>query len=115
MLHEQYQKSTQSRGRPNYILFDDIRECLDGFARIVAFRNTNPGSLNKNNMAIEMVIEGQFKDGLKHGYCRLISCVDGSCALGHHYKGEQYGKWCYYKPDGDFMMPEGIYKGQECT
>ena len=36
--------------------------------------NTKP-----ENLEIEMVTEGQFKDGLKDGYNRVMNARDGSC------------------------------------
>lgn len=53
--------------------------------------------------------------GLKEGYCRGLSAVDGSCAAGYHKNGIPNGKFCQYKADGDFAIPQGIYEGNQCT
>jgi hypothetical protein len=52
---------------------------------------------------------------LKEGYCRGISAVDGSCAVGYHKNGIPNGKFSQYKSNGEFATPQGIYEGSTCT
>ena len=67
------------------------------------------------NNELDSVVEGQFKEGQKHGYARGISAIDGSCAAGYHTDGSPDGKWVFYKPNGDFAKPEGLYEGSTCN
>ena len=69
--------------------------------------NTKP-----ENLEIDTVIEGQFKEGLKDGYCRVMSARDGSCQVGFFAKNVPMGKYCMYNLDGTYILPEGLYEGE---
>ena len=123
-LHEKYQQSLLKKGksmvnttkvaRPDYVKFDDIKESLTGFARMVSYKNHSDGP-NSLYYELDSVVEGQFKEGKRHGFCRGITAIDGSCAVGFHEDGAPKGKWCSYRPNGDFAKPEGLYDGTTCT
>jgi len=98
----------------DYLKFDEIKESLNGFARMVSYKSTN-GSPDPQYCEIESVEEGEFKAGLKNGYCRSMSAIDGSCAAGYHKDGIPHGKWTSYKSNGEFALPQGLYEGSNCT
>ena len=103
-----------SSSKEEFVKFDDIKDSLTGYGRMISYKsnNSNPDPAFNN---IDSVVEGQFQKGLKHGYCRGISAIDGSCAAGFHKEGIPNGKWTFYKPDGHFGKPEGLYEGSTCT
>ena len=37
---------------------------------------------------------------------------DGSCEVGFFVKNTPMGKYCMYKADGTYILPEGLYEGQ---
>ena len=100
--------------RETYLNFDEIRDNLTGFARIVYYK-TLSGDPTSDDAQLEMVVEGQFLEGLMHGYCRGISAVNGSCSVGYHHNGLPQGKFSSYRLDGTFATQEGIYEGKKCT
>ena len=91
-----------------YLQFNDIKASLNGYARIVSYKVSqskdestyNSLTPETNRCELEYVTEGQFRNGLKNGYCRSISANDGSCAVGFHLDGIPQGKWSSYKPNG---------------
>ena len=97
-----------------FMQFDDIKESINGFARIISYKAFN-GNPEAENNELESVVEGQFKGGLKEGYCRGISAINGSCSAGFHKAGVPSGKWTAYKSTGEFSHPEGFYDGTTCT
>jgi hypothetical protein len=97
-----------------FMKFDDIKDSLNGYARIIYYKASNGNPAPENN-EIESLVEGKFTKGLKDGYCRGISALNGSCAVGYHKEGLPFGKWCNYKSDGFFAQPEGLYEGIKCT
>lgn len=66
-------------------------------------------------MELECIEEGQYVEGLKHGYCRVISAVDGSCEVGFFEEDMPRGKFCKFAADGSYEKPEGLYEGEKCT
>lgn len=69
-------------------------------------------NMNAKNLEIKTVEEGCFKDGMKDGYCRLIDANTGNCEVGFFQKNVPMGKYCMYKLDGTYVLPEGLYEGQ---
>ena len=63
------------------------------------------------NLEINQVEEGRFENGLKQGYCRVMYAKDGSCEVGFFNKNAPMGKYCMYKADGTYILPEGLYEG----
>lgn len=75
---------------------------MTGFARIVRYHNVyapvdqQDGVLNLTrdaklnmfqnpaNLSLIEVIEGEFVQGKKEGYCRTLSAEDGSCKVGFY-------------------------------
>ena len=103
--------STTSNER---VVFDSIKEYVTGFARIVYYKSVS-GVPTAENAELEMIIEGEFKEGLMNGYCRGMSAINGGCSTGFHVAGLPQGKFCSYKLDGTFAQEEGIYEGKKCT
>ncbi len=73
---------------------------MTGYARLIKYKSSNSNNDSAHN-EIESMEEGHFVKGLKDGYCRSISAIDGSCAVGYHKEGLPNGKWCYYKYNGE--------------
>ena len=94
------------------LMFDDIKESLNGWARIISYKAID-GDADKK-CELESVVEGKFKNGLKEGYCRGISAINGSSCAGFNKQGIPHGKWSAYKPSGEFSHPEGLYEGTTC-
>lgn len=92
--------------------FDDIKESLNGWARIISYKSID--GYKTKNCELESVVEGKFKNGLKEGYCRGISAINGSSCAGFNKQGIPHGKWSAYKPTGEFSHPEGLYEGTSC-
>ena len=84
---------------------------MTGWARIISYQTTEPGSRDATEKRLESVYEGHFTQGLKDGYVRGISAVDGSCSAGMHTKDLVNGKFITFKPDGQPGKPEGFYDG----
>ena len=109
------------------VLWSDIKEGITGYVRMIRYTNHSLPSdidlnkpdvasklinLNSENLEIETVEEGSFKNGLKDGYCRVMQARDGSCEVGFFQKNIPMGKYCMYKSDGTYLLPEGLYEGQ---
>ena len=99
---------------PVKLTFDEIKESVTGFARIVYYKTTG-STVTADNSEIEQVVEGEFVNGKMEGYARGISAINGSCAVGFHSNGIPNGKWCLYHKDGHFTQREGIYEGKRCV
>lgn len=108
------------------VLWDDIKAGITGYVRIIRYTNhsmpaeidlnkaeiaTKMINLKSENLEIESVQEGSFKEGLKDGYCRVMQATDGSCEVGFFQKDVPMGKYCMYKQDGTYLLPEGLYEG----
>lgn len=107
-------KLTGSTKDKDFIQFEDIKESINGYARIISYKAINGNPESENN-ELESVFEGKFKNGLKDGYCRGISAINGSASAGFHKEGIPHGKWTAYKYNGEFSHPEGFYEGTTCT
>ena len=81
------------------MVFDDIKEHLNGYARVVYYKRVvqNTGTITKESFELDKVVEGQFVNGEMNGYCRGISAVNGGCFAGFHKNDVPNGKYCYYK------------------
>lgn len=97
-----------------FLQFDEIKESINGYARIVSYKAIN-GNPEPENNELESVVEGQFKAGLKEGFNKGISAINGSCSVGFHKEGIPHGKWTAYKFNGEFSHSEGLYEGTTCT
>lgn len=58
--------------------------------------------MSSANLELVSVEEGQFREGKKEGYCRIIHATDGSCEVGFFSKDLPMGKYCKYKLDGTY-------------
>lgn len=102
-------------GKTTNLVLDEIKEFVTGFARIINYKVVPGASGKADEYELESVVEGEFKNGEMDGYCRAISAINGCCSAGFHEAGKPNGKWSYYRADGTFGLPEGIYEGQKCT
>ena len=93
------------------VYYDELATGIDGYARVIKYVNhsiskyqtedgkeedySGFGLVNEKseNLEIVEVSEGQFKDGKKQGYCRVIS-ADGSCEVGFFDDDLPKGKFC---------------------
>lgn len=91
--------------RTKQIFFKDIAPGITGIARIIRYTNTTIGnmidvdnkstkmiSMNPRNLSIVALEEGEFKNGKKDGYCRVLH-DDQSCETGFFKKDEPWGKF----------------------
>ena len=87
-----------------FLRFDDIRDSLTGYGRMVYYKSnhSNPDPVYNE---LERMEEGHFYRGLKDGYCRSLSAVNGTAAAGFHVNGNPSGKWCAYRANGEFSHP----------
>lgn len=117
--------SSFKSARSTPFLFDDIKEGLNGFARIIEYANHSvPEYINANDpysghgvisydskhMEIISVSEGEIEKGLMNGYNRRIN-FNGGAQVGFFKEEIPWGKYTEYAPDGSFEKPEGIYEG----
>lgn len=107
------------------VFWKDIKEGVTGYVRIVRYTNHSVTNLiddngeaihkelnmNPSSLEIKMVEEGGYKNGLKEGYCRVLYATDGKCEVGFFQKDVPMGKYCMYKLDGTYILPEGLYEG----
>lgn len=103
-----------------FVLFEDIKDCLTGYARFIEFRcfqqgldgfsdPSMDGAFQKN--WILSMTEGEYYKGNVSGFSRTINAFNGYCKLGYYQEGKPYGKWCEFKSNGTFWQPEGIWDG----
>ena len=102
-------------GSKTQLTFDEIKASVTGYARIINYKVIVGTSGKPDKYELESVVEGEFKHGEMDGYCRAISAINGCCSAGFHEAGKPNGKWSYYRADGTFGQPEGIYEGTKCT
>ena len=111
------------------IFYDDIKEAMNGYARIVKYMNHSVNKVIKEdnmpessqflirtspeNLEITEVHEGRYENGLKHGYNRIISARDGSCEVGFFISDVPKGKYCKYNLDGTYDKEEGLYENEQ--
>ena len=67
--------------------------------------------MEPKDLEIKEIEEGSYENGKKHGYCRVISAIDGSCEVGFFVNDEPKGKYAVYNLDGTFAKEEGLYEG----
>lgn len=102
--------------QPSQTHFDEIKDSLTGFARIIKYTNTRYDPMSDSESCeILGVEEGQFAHGKKNGYCRVISALDGSAECGWFIEDEVKGKFCKYNREGTYDFPEGFYEGENCS
>ena len=94
-----------------FLKYDDIKASLCGWARFISYQTTNPGSRDPTYKRFEALYEGQYDQGLKNGYVRGITGIDGSCSAGMHEKDVVCGKHLSFKNTGEMAKPEGFYEG----
>jgi len=82
-------------GRPKFLKFDDIKEHITGYGRMIYYKSNNSNPDPQFN-ELEKVDEGHFVKGHKDGYCRSLSAINGQCAAGYHKEGIPNGKWVSY-------------------
>jgi hypothetical protein len=103
-------------------LFDEIKEALTGFARIIEFRCFKAGMDGLADPSqdgaymhnwILSITEGEISKGLPHGYNRIFNAFNGNCKIGYYQYGEPYGKWTEFSAKGGHWKEEGIYLGEK--
>ena len=107
-----YKKVNQATGsQQTFINFDDIKSSLCGWARIISYQTTTAGSRDAAHKRLEAVYEGHFDAGMKDGYVRGLSAIDGSCSAGMHESDIVSGKFLSFRSNGESARPEGFYDG----
>ena len=81
-------KSTQSVRAPIHntrvdFTFDEIKDSLNGIGRIVRYEVKNPDLFvfqpnDMSNLDLKEIAEGNFVNGVQHGYCRTFRT--GTCS-----------------------------------
>lgn len=102
-----------------FLLYDDIKESLTGYARIVSFRcfftgtdglpDPTADNVEKYNW-IMTVQEGGIKNGQIDGFNRIFNCYNGFCTFGYYKNGQEYGKYKYFD-NFAFVLAEGNFMG----
>lgn len=102
------------------VYWKEIKEGITGYVRIIKYTNHSvptvldvdqmekSGSklinMKPENLEIDDITEGQFKNGMKDGYCRVMHAKDGACEVGFFQKDAPMGKYCMYKADGTYIL-----------
>ena len=91
--------------------FDDIKNSMNGYGRIIYFRCHDDHK--PEHQHLEYIQEGKFRNGLMNGYCRDMSIIDGEahCKLGFWKDGEPSGKYQKFDLEGNSLQ-EGIMEGE---
>mmetsp|Transcript_11178 Transcript_11178/g.18792 ORF Transcript_11178/g.18792 Transcript_11178/m.18792 type:complete len:192 (+) Transcript_11178:174-749(+) len=92
----------------NFVLFDDIKNSLNGFGRFIEFRcivknrlgQHDPTFSSKKENWISSVKEGHFLKGVPDGYQRQLIGFNGHCKQGFFKDGQPYGKYVEYDLNG---------------
>ena len=108
------------------VYYDDIRPALTGYARIIEYVNhsvpeftdvQNPLSASKvitsdpSKLDLVCVSEGSILLGKLDGYGRRMNANTGITEVGFFAQDVPTGKYCQYRADGTFELPEGLYEG----
>ena len=65
-------------------------------------------------MNLAYIEEGFFKNGKKHGYCRVYDCIAKTVECGFYEKDVPHGKLMVWDKDGQLKKDMGLYKGKNC-
>ena len=123
-----------STKKKTLVYWDDIKAALTGYARIIHYVNHSNvfkqvGKSNEvfgehmtltdqkpESLEVTMIQEGRFEEGKNKGYSRIItSDVENACQVGFFIDGQPKGKHAYFKLDGTFSQPEGLYEGDKLS
>jgi len=132
LLKKKNPLTTEKKQAP--LFWEEIKEGVTGYARIVHFVNhshvynqvedydnvfgDNMVFRNQDDSSLEvkLIEEGKFEKGVKNGYARVITpSQDAACQLGFFVDGAPKGKHVFYKQDGTFSKPEGLYDGEQVS
>ena len=88
------------------VYLEDILQGLTGFARIIHYTNhsLNSAENQKPLCEIDIVEEGEFLEGMRNGYCRVMNATDSSCEVGFFQHNTPMGKYCKYNVDGTYIL-----------
>ena len=99
---EQYKAHPKQRPH-DFLKLDNIKHLIDGYARIIYYqvysyeadqKTYNPFINPRKNRLVQMR-EGQFKNGLSHGYARTMD-FQNDVSVGYFYQGKAFGKVQFY-------------------
>ena len=120
-----------------FVAFDDIKHALNGIVRMIEFRSFAAASdkpqdimmgRRNNNQAdptiegassenwILSILEGDFKDGIPHGFCRKIDAFNGNCRIGYFKDAKAFGKYAemnIISSEIEDVSKPGIYFGKD--
>lgn len=123
--------------RTKQIFFKEIAGAITGLARIVRYTNlsipnmievdntkksssTKMINMNPLNLRMVLIEEGEFKEGKKDGYCRVLH-EDQSCETGFYKANEPWGKFEWHlnvslAEKQSWKLKPGLYEGyNKCT
>ena len=82
----------------------DIASCLNGIARFTYFRCIEDSKgLGQTIMELHSIEEGEYVQGKKNGYCRIINANTGNVSVGFYEEGKVHGKYCQFSAEGRFI------------
>lgn len=102
-----------------FILWDDIKDSLTGFARVIEFRCFRNGNDKQADPTYEgafrenwliSITEGEIHKGSKHGFNRVYECINGHCKIGYFKDDLPEGKFVEFDDKGFEWQKAGIYK-----
>jgi len=102
-----------------FILWDDIKDSLTGFARVIEFRCFRNGNDKQADPTYEgafrenwliSITEGEVHKGSKHGFNRVYECINGHCKIGYFKDDLPEGKFVEFDNKGSEWQRAGIYK-----
>ena len=107
-----------------FILWEDIKDSLTGFARVIEFRCFRNGNDKQADPTYEgayrenwliSISEGELYKGKKHGFNRVYECINGHCKIGHYKDELPEGKFVEFDAKGFEWQRAGIYKAGELS
>ena len=100
--------------------FSEIAEAITGFARVVKYKNHTVKPVSKDtdakesrqmlinpassSLRIDSFEEGQYENGKKNGFCKVLSASDGSGEVGWFKDGIPWGKYMKYSSGGENIL-----------
>lgn len=117
-LHDLSQgDSNQTTRVKNFVDREKIKNLLCGVGRIIQYYNLAPASSlldfnDPNQNYLWSVYEGQIKDGMGHGFARIIYGDSGGSYTGYYQCGNKSGKGILRDKRGN-VVAQGIWKGND--
>ena len=79
--------------RQSDVSLDDIHGALNGFARVIKYRQVKKEGEGPSEFELLTIEEGFFKSGMKNGYCRVFDVKNQNTECGFFRDNSPYGKY----------------------